>query len=54
MVEQGRAEEDPALSLGASGWRAFRTVTIPDIRWALLYGLLLCKARAMGSSAPSR
>lgn len=48
MVEQGRAEEEAALTLGASGWRAFWTVTIPNIRWALLYGVLLCNARAMG------
>ncbi len=48
MVEQGRAEEEAALTLGASGWRAFFTVTLPNIRWALLYGVLLCNARAMG------
>jgi sulfate/thiosulfate transport system permease protein len=48
MVEQGRAEEETALTLGASGWRTFRTVTLPNIRWALLYGVLLCNARAMG------
>ena len=48
MIEQGRAEEEAALTLGASGWRAFRTVTLPNIRWALLYGVLLCNARAMG------
>ena len=48
MVEQGRAEEEAALTLGASGWRTFRTVTLPNIRWALLYGVLLCNARAMG------
>ncbi|MCB1379719.1 MAG: sulfate ABC transporter permease subunit CysW [Alphaproteobacteria bacterium] len=48
MIEQGRAEEEAALTLGASGWRAFFTVTLPNIRWALLYGVLLCNARAMG------
>ncbi|WP_374299744.1 sulfate ABC transporter permease subunit CysW [Paracoccus sp. (in: a-proteobacteria)] len=48
MIEQGRAEEEAALTLGASGWRTFRTVTLPNIRWALLYGTLLCTARAMG------
>lgn len=48
MTEQGRAEEEAALTLGASGWRSFLTVTLPNIRWALLYGVLLCNARAMG------
>ena len=48
MIEQGRAEEEAALTLGASGWRTFWTVTLPNIRWALLYGALLCTARAMG------
>ncbi|MFC5737889.1 sulfate ABC transporter permease subunit CysW [Sinirhodobacter huangdaonensis] len=48
MVEQGRAEEEAALTLGASGWRMFFTVTLPNIRWALLYGVLLATARAMG------
>lgn len=48
MLEQGRAEEEAALTLGAGGWRMFWTVTLPNIRWALLYGVLLCNARAMG------
>ncbi len=48
MIEQGRAEEEAALTLGAGGWRVFFTVTLPKIRWALLYGTLLCNARAMG------
>ena len=48
MIEQGRGEEEAALTLGASGWWTFWTVTLPNIRWALLYGVLLCNARAMG------
>jgi sulfate transport system permease protein len=48
MQEQGTDEEEAALTLGASGWRAFWTITLPNIRWGLLYGVLLCNARAMG------
>ncbi|MFD1701804.1 sulfate ABC transporter permease subunit CysW [Methylopila henanensis] len=48
MQEQGTSEEEAALSLGASGWRTFWSVTLPNVRWALLYGVLLSNARAMG------
>ena len=48
MQEQGTDEEEAALVLGASGWQTFRRVTLPNIRWGLLYGVLLCNARAMG------
>ena len=48
MQEQGSEEEEAALVLGASGWRTFWHVTLPNIRWGLLYGVILCNARAMG------
>jgi sulfate transport system permease protein len=48
MQNQGSDEEEAAVQLGASGWHTFWKVTLPNIRWALLYGVLLCNARAMG------
>lgn len=48
MQAQGVDEEEAAITLGASGWQTFRRVTLPNIRWGLLYGVLLCNARAMG------
>jgi len=48
MQEQGVDEEEAAVSMGASGLRTFWSVTAPNIRWGLLYGVLLCNARAMG------
>ncbi|MEQ1608829.1 MAG: sulfate ABC transporter permease subunit CysW [Hyphomonadaceae bacterium] len=48
MEQQGSSEEEAAVSLGASGWRTFFQVTLPNVKWGLLYGVLLCNARAMG------
>lgn len=48
MQSQGSEEEQTALTLGASGWQTFWRVTLPNVRWGLLYGVLLCNARAMG------
>lgn len=48
MLEQGCQEEEAALTLGASGWQTFFSITLPNIKWGLLYGVILCNARAMG------
>jgi len=48
MEAQGTAEEEAALTLGASGWKTFWYITLPNIKWALLYGVMLTTARAAG------
>jgi sulfate transport system permease protein len=48
MQEQGTEEEEAAVVLGAGGWQTFRRVTLPNVKWGLLYGVILCNARAMG------
>jgi sulfate/thiosulfate transport system permease protein len=48
MQEQGKDEELAAVSLGAGGWQTFWRITLPNVKWALLYGVILCNARAMG------
>jgi len=48
MQQQGRDDEESALTLGANGWQTFWRVTLPNIKWGLIYGVILCNARAMG------
>ena len=48
MQAQGTDEEQAAIVLGASGWQTFWRVTLPNVKWGLLYGVILCNARAMG------
>ncbi|WP_439654942.1 sulfate ABC transporter permease subunit CysW [Thioclava electrotropha] len=48
MQQQGKEEEEASLTLGASGWKTFWYVTLPNIKWGLIYGVILCNARALG------
>jgi len=48
MQAQGVEQEEAALVLGANGWQIFRLITLPNIRWGVIYGVILCNARAMG------
>jgi len=48
MQQQGREEEEAAAAMGAGGWRIFWKITLPNVKWGLLYGMILCNARAMG------
>lgn len=53
MMSQGSQEDEAAVLLGASSWKMFWRVTLPNIRWALLYGVVLTNARAIGNLVPS-